>query len=86
MQYTNRLKKWGSRKYISKEETEYVLQRKRKREEDGKESEVIWRGTVLSELKLKKAASRSSISDLNQLDFCKLSTLAGIAAVVLIVE
>lgn len=67
-QYTSRLKNWGSRKYLSKEETDYAIHRKRKRDELGKETQIIWQGTVVAEKKLKRAESRSSLSDLQELD------------------
>lgn len=61
-QYIRRLDSWKMRKYSTKEEWEYVDSLVRKRKLDGKESEVIMGGKLITAQKLKKELGRNGQS------------------------
>ncbi|CAG8959568.1 hypothetical protein HYFRA_00001469 [Hymenoscyphus fraxineus] len=66
-QYERKLKDWGCRKNLNHEEWNFVLCRKRLREEIGRESHFTMYGVAKTQKKIKKEQTRYTISQLNDI-------------------
>ncbi|KAH7420115.1 ankyrin repeat-containing domain protein [Cadophora sp. MPI-SDFR-AT-0126] len=66
-QYERKFKEWNFRKNLTSEEWEHVLRKKRKRDENNKETRVVLHGVEVPKKRLRKEESRYTLSDLDKI-------------------
>ncbi|KUJ20686.1 uncharacterized protein LY89DRAFT_451973 [Mollisia scopiformis] len=66
-QYERKLKEWEFRKNLSSDEWKYIIHKKRKREDLGKESQIMMHGVAIPKKRIKKEEGRHTLSDLNRI-------------------
>ncbi|KAF2792453.1 hypothetical protein K505DRAFT_246622 [Melanomma pulvis-pyrius CBS 109.77] len=67
-QYESRLKKWGMRKKITEKEWRAILLRVQRRANEGRQTEIVFNGMVLSEQRITRELARRSSSNMNKND------------------